>query len=262
MTHKAAGLAVQKSKSSDQVKGDRKTRKDANAVNKAAKAAKAKAKPDYVNHELKIKNKSKITFSAGASKRLDGMGLHGKDRQAAKKYHKNIMKSEMKKNGAVKGNIVYALRNSFTLIASCSRITVYSATAHTGGTRPDEKNHITAQFHDSKGRPLPSSWTDKETGKTMVGEKNQHHVYVNDKMKTPSAWTKAVDASHSRKAEADAAEKEKADKAFADKAAAAKKVGESTRASITPEEKKAQRDAKKAEKAAGKKKPPAASGSK
>ena len=136
---------------------------------------------------------------------------------------------------------------------------IYSATAHTGGNRPDEKNHITAQFHDSKGVPLPSSWTDKDTGKTMVGEKNQHHVYVNDKMKTPSAWTKAVDASHSRKAEADAAEKEKAEKAFVDKIALAKKAGESTRASITPEEKKAQRDAAKASKVAKKK--PAASGS-
>ena len=63
--------------------------------------------------------------------------------------------------------------------------TIDSATAHTGGTRPDEKNHITAQFHDAKGRPLPSSWTDKKTGETMVGEKNQHHVYVNDKLTAP-----------------------------------------------------------------------------
>ena len=117
MTNKAAGLAVQKSKSSDQIKADRKTRKDANTVNKAAKAEKAKAKPDYVNHELKIKNKSKVTFSAGASKRLDSMGLHGEDRQAAKKYHKDIIKSEMKKNGAVKGNIVYALQNLSILLS-------------------------------------------------------------------------------------------------------------------------------------------------
>ena len=71
------------------------------------------------------------------------------------------------------------------IIASCSRITAYSATAHEGGTAKDEKNHITAQFHDAKGRPLPSSWTDKKTGETMVGEKNQHHVYVNDKLTAP-----------------------------------------------------------------------------
>jgi len=233
VTHKAAGLATQKSKSSDQVKSDRKTRKDQQAVKKAAKADKAKAKPDYKSHEQKIKDKSKITFSPGASRRLDGMGLHGKDRQAAKKYHKNIMKNEMKKNGAAKGNIV--------------------ATAHTGGTVKHEKNHITAQFSDAKGRPLPSTWTDSKTGETKVGEKNQHHVYVNDKAKTPSAWTKAVDASNSRKSAAEASKKAESDKEFADKAAAAKKAGESTKNSISPEDKKAQREAKKAQKAAKKK---------
>lgn len=232
VTHKSAGLATQKSKTPDQVKSDRKTRKDQQAVNKAAKADKAKAKPNYKSHEQKIKDKSKITFSPGASRRLDGMGLHGKDRQAAKNYHKNIMKNEMKKNGAAKGNIV--------------------ATAHKGGTVKEEKNHITAQFTDHKGRPLPSTWKDSKTGETKVGEKNQHHVYVNDKAKTPSAWTKAVDASNGRKATAEASKKAELDKAFADKASAAKKVGESTRGSISPEEKKAQREAKKAEKAARK----------
>ena len=133
--------------------------------------------------------------------------------------------------------------------------TIDSATAHTGGTRPDEKNHITAQFHDAKGQALTQQLDRQKDGETMVGEKNQHHVYVNDKLTAPSAWTNAVDASNRRKAEAEAAEKEKADKAFAEKAAEAKKVGESTRASITPKEKKKQRDEiKKKKKADAKKK--------
>ena len=44
------------------------------------------------------------------------MGLHGKYRKAAKKFHKNIMKNEMKKNGAAKGTVVYVVRNSSTLL--------------------------------------------------------------------------------------------------------------------------------------------------
>jgi len=234
-THKAAGLATQKSKTPDQHKSDRKTRKDQQAVKKAMKADRAKAKPDYKSHEQKIKDKAKVTFSSGASRRLDGMGLHGKDRKAVKKYHKNMVKNDMKKHGAAKANIV--------------------ATAHTGGTVKEEKNHITPQFSDPSGKPIPSSWTDSKTGKTKTGEKDQHHVYVNEKAKTPSAWTKAVDASNSRKAADEASKKAESDKAFADKAAAAKEVGESTRDSIMREAKQAQRAKVKAEKAARKKKP-------
>lgn len=200
--HKAAGLALQKTKTKVQVQSDRKARKELQATNKVAKAAKAKAKPNYKSHEQKIKDKATVVFSSGASKRLDALGLHGKDRKSAKKFHKNIMKSEMKKNGATKGVVV--------------------ATAHTGGTVKEEKNHITAQFFkgDKRGSsnkgPIPSSWTDKKTGEVKVGEKHQHHVYVNDKQKVPSAWSKAVNASHDRK---EAAKKEKeAEKKKAQKA--------------------------------------------
>lgn len=190
--HKAAGLALQKTKTKVQVQSDRKARKELQATNKVAKAANAKAKPNYKSHEQKIKDKATVVFSPKASERLDAMGLHGKDRKSAKKFHKNIMKSEMKKKGATRGVVV--------------------ATAHSGGTVKEEKNHITAQFFkgDTKGSsnlgPIPSSWTDKKTGKIKVGEKHQHHVYVNDR-KVPSAWSKAVNASHDRK-EADRKEKE------------------------------------------------------
>ena len=116
VTHKAAGLATQKSKTPDQVKNDRKIRKDQQAVNKATKIDKAKAKDNFKSHEQKIKDKAKVTFSPGASRRLDGMDLHGKDRQAVKKFHKNIMTNEMKMNGAVKGIVVYVLLNLSTLL--------------------------------------------------------------------------------------------------------------------------------------------------
>ena len=112
--HKAAGLETQKTKSKAQTHVDRKARKEEKAVKKAAKVEKAIAKrvanPKIRTHEQKIKDKATVTFSAGASKRLDSMGLHGKERQSAKKYHKSIMLSAMKKNGAQKGNVVYVLR--------------------------------------------------------------------------------------------------------------------------------------------------------
>jgi len=38
----------------------------------------------------------KITFGKAARKDLDDLGLHGKERRKAKKYHKNIIKSHMK----------------------------------------------------------------------------------------------------------------------------------------------------------------------
>ena len=38
----------------------------------------------------------KITFGKGARKDLDDLGLHGKERKKAKKYHKNIIKEHMK----------------------------------------------------------------------------------------------------------------------------------------------------------------------
>ena len=109
--HKAAGLETQKTKPKADVHAARKERKEA----KVAKAEKAKAKPNYKSHEQKIKDKATVTFSAGASKRLDSMGLHGKERQAAKKFHKNVMLGEMKKNGATKGNVVYVLRKKIVL---------------------------------------------------------------------------------------------------------------------------------------------------
>lgn len=75
------------------------------ALTPAQKAAKVEA------HEQKIKDKATVVFSTGALKRLDNMGLHGKARQSAKKYHKNIMLGEMKRNhkDATKGIVVYVL---------------------------------------------------------------------------------------------------------------------------------------------------------
>ena len=123
-----------------------------------------------------------------------------------------------------------------------------------------EKNHITAQFYhgDKKGMsnkgPVPSKWVDKATGKEKVGEKNQHHVYIGDKKKVPSAWSNAVDASHARKAAAGEKEKAAAKAAHDAKSEGARKEGEAIKHSISADDKKAQRAAAKAEKAARKKK--------
>ena len=120
----------------------------------------------------------------------------------------------------------------------------YSATAHTGGTVKDEKNHITAEFFkgDKKGSSnkglISSSWTVKATGEVKMGEK--HHVYVSDKQKVPSAWSKAVGASHDRKMVAKNKEEAELKKVRDAKVEAAKKAGAY---------KTAQRKAAKAEKA-------------
>ena len=131
----------------------------------------------------------------------------------------------------------------------------YSATAHSGGTVKTEANHITAQFFkgDKKGKsnkgPIPSSWTDKSTGKVKVGEKDQHHIYINDKQKVPSSWSRAVDASHARKTAAKEKEKDALNEKRVAKVAEAKKDGESIQQKMSPEEKKTRRGKKKEEKA-------------
>jgi hypothetical protein len=106
--NKAKGLATKTGKSADQIQADRKNRKKQQLEDKKAATAKATAKPNYKSHNQKMKDsdKTKVSFSNGADRRLTDMGLHGKERQDAKKYHKNVMKEEMKKNGASKGRVV------------------------------------------------------------------------------------------------------------------------------------------------------------
>lgn len=52
--------------------------------------------------------KAKVTFGRSARGKLDELGLHGKERQQAKNYHKKVVKEDMKKNGlgAVKAKVV------------------------------------------------------------------------------------------------------------------------------------------------------------
>ena len=136
----------------------------------------------------------------------------------------------------------------------------YSATAHPGGTVKSEKNHMTAQFYhgDKKGMSnkgaIPSKWVDKATGKEKVGEKDQHHVYINDKKKVPSAWSNAVIKSHARKAAASEKEKAAAKEVHDAKVKVAHEEGKSIQHKTSPEEKKALRDARRAEKSEKKKK--------
>ena len=75
-----------------QVKQDKKTAK-AEQGKKNAQAERAKAK---------------VTFGKSARGKLDELGLHGKERQQAKNYHKKVVKEDMKKNGlgAVKAKVV------------------------------------------------------------------------------------------------------------------------------------------------------------
>ena len=50
---------------------------------------------------------AKVTFGNAARAHLDELNLHGKARKQAKKYHKNIVKQDMKKHGADSARILY-----------------------------------------------------------------------------------------------------------------------------------------------------------
>jgi hypothetical protein len=92
-----------------------------------------------------------------------------------------------------------------------------------------------------------------KTGEEKTGEKNQHHVYTDDKKaKAPSSWNKAVEGSKTKKAEDAAAKKQASDDAFKKKSAEAKKEGTAKGATMSAEDKKAQRKAAKAAKKSGK----------
>ena len=134
--------------------------------------------------------------------------------------------------------------------------------AHKGGNDPNERNHITAGYYKapSGGKPgeqIKSPWSKKfeakNPGKTTKG---LFHVYPEDQKKKthePSSWTHATAASAARH-EAEAAKV--AEKAEADAHAKASRVDEERKAGLglSTEDKKAQREAAKAAKAAKKKK--------
>lgn len=50
---------------------------------------------------------AKITFGDAARKRLDDLGLHGKERKKVKTEHVNRIKQEMKTNGATHATVEY-----------------------------------------------------------------------------------------------------------------------------------------------------------
>lgn len=134
--------------------------------------------------------------------------------------------------------------------------------AHPGGNDPNERNHITAGYYKapSKGKPgeqIKSPWAKnfeaKNPGKTTKG---LFHVYPEDQKRqthVPSSLTHATEASAARKkVEADKV----AAKAKADEDAKTSRVNQERQAGLglSQEDKKAQREAAKAAKAAKKKK--------
>ncbi|KAH9474488.1 hypothetical protein JR316_0012947 [Psilocybe cubensis] len=203
----------------------------AKATRVAKAAAKGKTSP-------KRPANAKVTFGNAAKAHLDELGLHGKDRKKVKKYHKQVVKQDMKNHGAHSARVFHL--------------------AHTGGSDPNEKNHITAGYYKAPtkqghpGEQIKSPWAIKHE-KENPGKvtKGLFHVYPSEKKKVPSSWTKAAESSASRK------------KAEADRHAAATKAEEEAKhrrveaerlagGSLSAEAKKAQREAAKAAKAAKK----------
>ncbi|KJA16872.1 hypothetical protein HYPSUDRAFT_79865 [Hypholoma sublateritium FD-334 SS-4] len=216
----------------------------------AAKAVKKAAKADRVTKALdkgktlpKRPSNAKVTFGSAARAKLDELGLHGKDRKKAKQYHKNIVKQDMKNHPGADSARIFHL-------------------AHKGGNDPNERNHITAGYYKApaQGKPgeqIKSPWAKNFEAKNPDKKtKGLFHVYPEDqKRKThvPSSLTRATEASAARKkVEADKA----IAKAKADEDAKTTRVNQERQAgqSLSHDDKKAQREAAKAAKAAKKKK--------
>jgi len=127
-----------------------------------AKTDTASAAPRPKNKQKALPNSAKLTLSKDARKELDGMGLHGKARKSAIKWHKNQLKQQMKTNPVLKGKATTG---------------VIEHVAHKGGSDPKEKNHITASFRDKNRMDVANEFN---------GGKN-HHLYVDNKGLPPQA---------------------------------------------------------------------------
>jgi len=115
-----------------------------------------------------LPNNAKITLGKDARTELNNMGLHGKARKSAIKWHKSQVKSHMRQNPDLKGK---------------AHTAVIEHVAHKGGSDPKEKNHITASFRDKNRQDVPNSFN---------GGKN-HHLYVNTASmggQAKAAWNK------------------------------------------------------------------------
>lgn len=111
----------------------------------------------------------KVRFSQGARKHLDSLGLHGKARKSAKKWHTNIVKSEMKRKGAASAQI-----KCVTDSRPCRNHLLTSRfrhLAHRVGSA-DPRLHVTAAFWDKNNKRMKSSYGNPPK------RGNLHHVYV------------------------------------------------------------------------------------
>lgn len=79
-----------------------------------------------------------ITFDTEARKEMDNLGLHGKARKRVKNYHKAVLKQDMRRHGAATGTIMHI--------------------AHSGGSDPNERFHITAEYKGHKGEQIHSNY--------------------------------------------------------------------------------------------------------
>jgi len=102
---------------------------------------------------------TKIVLAGKAREELDRLNLHGKARKDAIGYHKRIMKAEMKKHGAVEAELTHI--------------------AHSGGSDPNEKDHITAKL-----------WNPDLLAIHGAMGTNSHHLYTADhKFPMPKSFT-------------------------------------------------------------------------
>ncbi|KAJ3497039.1 hypothetical protein NLJ89_g10402 [Agrocybe chaxingu] len=112
----------------------------------------------------------KIRFHADVKKKFNALDLHGKDRLKVKKFHRKVVKDEMKKNGAARAVITHEY--------------------HSTGSR-DPTPHITVKFYEKSGKVIPSKYgTSGATGQS-------HHLYGTGRT-VPTEYTNAITAKGGR----------------------------------------------------------------
>ncbi|KAG6824763.1 hypothetical protein H0H92_005887, partial [Tricholoma furcatifolium] len=137
---------------------------------KNGKNGKAPSKHDW---SRKGQPGQKVFWTPSATRQLDILGLHGKDRKAVKKFHVNAVKKAMAQIPGATSAKIFRL-------------------AHKNTSPDDKKMHITGKFYADGNVLIPSTYKPTNSDKQL--EAQYHHIYTpsNDPEKLPTAFKNAV----------------------------------------------------------------------
>ncbi|KAF9530161.1 hypothetical protein CPB83DRAFT_905446 [Crepidotus variabilis] len=120
---------------------------------------------DFLEAREPAKEKPKVLMSGGAKKHMDNLGLHGKDRQKASKWHRGVVKKALASKGADTAQIKHL--------------------AHSQGS-VDPRLHITAKLWNKDNKVIKSSYG------TPPKKGDLHHIVVPPKAHVNTAYKAAV----------------------------------------------------------------------